>query len=206
MPIANLYRQAQVSPANDYLWPPLTKIIGMQKWEDRRAFDLGCGNGNTAGRLAAEHDFSVLGVDMSESGIADARHANLRGTTFEIGSVYDDLAAKYGTFPLVISLEVIEHCFEPRKFVRTFLDLIAPGGVGVLSTPYHGYLKNVALAVAGKMDFHYMALWDYGHIKFFSIDTLRQILEEMGVTNIEFVRVGRIPPFAKSMIAVVRKP
>jgi 2-polyprenyl-6-hydroxyphenyl methylase/3-demethylubiquinone-9 3-methyltransferase len=75
----------------------------------------------------------------------------------------------------------------------------------VLSTPYHGYLKNLALAVSGKMDAHFTALWDHGHIKFWSRATLATLLREAGFSRVEFLRVGRIPPLAKSMIAVARK-
>ena len=92
---------------------------------------------------------------------------------------------------------------EPRAFARTFLSLIAPGGIGIVSTPYHGYLKNVALALTGHMDRHFTALWDGGHIKFFSIETLGTLLREGGATDIRFERVGRIPQLAKSMMAVV---
>jgi 2-polyprenyl-6-hydroxyphenyl methylase/3-demethylubiquinone-9 3-methyltransferase len=55
------------------------------------------------------------------------------------------------------------------------------------------------------MDAHFTALWDGGHIKFFPIKTLTQLLEETGFQDIEFMRVGRIAPLAKSMIAVVKK-
>jgi len=48
-------------------------------------------------------------------------------------------------------------------------------------------------------------LWDGGHIKFFSAQTLRALLEEVGFRQIKFIRVGRIPSLAKSIIAVVRK-
>jgi hypothetical protein len=34
---------------------------------------------------------------------------------------------------------------------------------------------------------------------------LRTLLEDAGLRVVEFVRVGRIPPLAKSMIAVARK-
>jgi 2-polyprenyl-6-hydroxyphenyl methylase/3-demethylubiquinone-9 3-methyltransferase len=37
----------------------------------------------------------------------------------------------------------------------------------VISTPFHGYWKNIALAVSGKFDDHFTALWNGGHIKFF---------------------------------------
>jgi 2-polyprenyl-6-hydroxyphenyl methylase/3-demethylubiquinone-9 3-methyltransferase len=82
---------------------------------------------------------------------------------------------------------------------------VADGGVAVVSTPYHGYWKNLVLALAGQTDKHYTALWDHGHIKFWSMDTLGQLLREAGFKSIEFRRVGRIPTLAKSMIAIARR-
>lgn len=75
----------------------------------------------------------------------------------------------------------------------------------MLSTPYHGYLKNLALALAGKWDDHLGPLWDGGHIKFFSKRTLRALLEEAGFQQIDLLRVGRVPALAKSLVAVVRR-
>ena len=187
--------------ANAYLWPALGNIIASRHWPDKRAFDLGCGNGATSVMLHSA-GFEIAGVDTSASGIAIARQSLPQGN-FAVASAYDDLAAPFGQFPLVVSLEVIEHCMEPRRFVRTFSNLIAPGGIGVLSTPYHGYLKNLLLSFSGKMDNHFTALWDGGHIKFFSIKSLTALLHEEAVGNIKFLRVGRIPPLAKSMIAIL---
>jgi 2-polyprenyl-6-hydroxyphenyl methylase/3-demethylubiquinone-9 3-methyltransferase len=106
----------------------------------------------------------------------------------------------------VISLEVVEHVFSPRHFARTLFDLVEPGGTAFISTPYHGYWKNVALAVTGELDSHFTALWDGGHIKFFSIMTLSALLTETGFRHIRFKRIGRIPALAKSMIAIAQKP
>lgn len=75
-----------------------------------------------------------------------------------------------------------------------------------MSTPYHGYLKNLALALTGKMDRHFTALWDHGHIKFWSIPTLTTLMVDAGSETIRFRRVGRIPALAKSMIAIAQKP
>src|SRR5262249_24621081 len=94
-----------------------------------------------------------------------------------VGSAYDDLAPRYGVFPLVVSLEVIEHWINSRAFAKRFLALIAPTGLGILSTPYHGYWKNLVLALSGKMDAHFTSLWDCGRVKFWSI---KKLLEEVG--------------------------
>jgi 2-polyprenyl-6-hydroxyphenyl methylase/3-demethylubiquinone-9 3-methyltransferase len=183
------------------LWPVIKGEIARLDWPDKRAFDLGCGNGATCHMLSTL-GFKVVGIDPSAAGINQATRAypEIRA---EIGSAYDDLASRYGTFPLVVSLEVIEHCIDPRAFTRTFLSLIAPNGLGILSTPYHGYLKNLALSLANKWDRHHRPLWDGGHIKFFSIATLNALLAQCGAEDVRFIRVGRIPALAKSMIAVI---
>jgi 2-polyprenyl-3-methyl-5-hydroxy-6-metoxy-1,4-benzoquinol methylase len=170
---------------------------------DARLFDLGCGNGSV-GALLANSGWDVTGVDPSSEGIAAAKvaYSDLR---LELGSAYDDLVAIYGRFPLVISLEVVEHVYAPRDYARTLFDLVEPGGTAIVSTPYHGYLKNLALAVSGKMDRHFTALWDHGHIKFWSIPTLTTLLTEAGFKDVRFHRVGRVPALAKSMIAVAFK-
>ncbi|QXP84016.1 methyltransferase [Methylococcus sp. Mc7] len=84
--------------------------------------------------------------------------------------------------------------------------MVKRGGKAIVSTPYHGYWKNLALALSGKMDAHFTALWDHGHIKFWSMKTLSTLLEEAGFRDIRFERVGRVPVLAKSMIAIARKP
>jgi 2-polyprenyl-6-hydroxyphenyl methylase/3-demethylubiquinone-9 3-methyltransferase len=198
------YNSAQPTWANQYLWPKLKKLVQSNATAGTRVFEIGCGSGATAGMLA-ELGYSVTAIDPSSSGINLASRAYPH-VSFAERSAYDDLAKEFGSFPVVVSLEVIEHCFYPRKYADAVFSLLEPGGVAIISTPFHGYFKNLALAVAGKFDFHWSPLWDGGHIKFWSENTLSALLKERGFSEVYFVRVGRIPPLAKSMIAVARKP
>jgi 2-polyprenyl-3-methyl-5-hydroxy-6-metoxy-1,4-benzoquinol methylase len=169
----------------------------------KRVFDIGCGNGSADARLT-ELGYEVIGIEPSAEGVARAREA-FPHLQIHQASCYDDLAARFGQFPVVISLEVIEHVFLPREFCRCVYSLLQNEGSAIISTPYNGYWKNLAISLVGGMDRHYNPLWDYGHIKFFSRRTFRQILSEAGLRDIRFCRVGRIAPLAKSMIAIARK-
>ena len=170
----------------------------------RRVLDLGCGNGALCGSLA-EAGFNVTGYDPSEEGIEFARRTYPQ-CQFSLFGVYDDPATLSGAhFDVVVSTEVVEHLFLPRALPRFAAQVLQPGGHLVLSTPYHGYIKNFALALSGKFDSHFTALWDGGHIKFWSRATLTKLLEEEGFLVTGFIGAGRIPYLWKSMILVAQK-
>ena len=76
--------------------------------------------------MLSQQGFEAVGVDPSESGVL---LADKSGVNAHVGSAYDDLASIYGTFPLVVSLEVIEHCMEPRKSPKLFTSSLLPEGM-----------------------------------------------------------------------------
>ncbi len=199
------YTDAAHNHAHDYLLPTVLQQLDDldRAGGERRLFELGCGNGSVAHTLT-QRGWDVIGVDSSSDGI---RYANRHYPALKLyaGSAYDDLVKRYGRFPVVLSLEVVEHVYFPRQYAATLFSLLQNGGVALLSTPYHGYWKNLTIALIGKMDAHFTALWEHGHIKFWSINTLTILLKEAGFCNICFERVGRIPPLAKSMIAIAQR-
>ena len=198
------YDSTNAQCSNAYLWEPVARIVSREAFAGKRVIDVGCGNGVNAWYLS-KMGYEVTAIDPSRSGIEIAS-GKYPGITFARASAYDDLAASFGRFSLAISLEVIEHCFWPRRFLNTIYSLLDPGGLTIISTPYHGYAKNLLIAVSGKFDFHFNPLWDGGHIKFWSANTLRKLFRETGFKSVEFERVGRIFPWlAKSIIAIGRK-
>src|SRR5574340_118152 len=172
-----VWENAELTSAHDHLLSVPKRILARDAVPQggKRLFELGCGNGSVANELV-RLGWRVSGVDPSEQGIAQA-NARFPTIPLRIGSAYDDLASQYGTFPVVGSMEVVEHVYAPRKYAATLFSLIEPGGIAVVSTPYHGYWKNLAMAITGKMDNHFTALWDHGHIKFWSERTLGALLE-----------------------------
>jgi 2-polyprenyl-3-methyl-5-hydroxy-6-metoxy-1,4-benzoquinol methylase len=167
--------------------------------------DLGCGNGYITGRLAAL-GYDVVGIDASESGIriASANHPQARF----ICSLIDEglrKRAALGTFDLVISSDAIEHFYRPGDLLSAAVSLLKEDGQVLLGTPYHGYLKNLVLSVTGKMDSHFCVLDDGGHIKFFSVKTLSQLIASYGFTDLKFSFYGRAPWLWKNMTCHARR-
>ena len=170
----------------------------------RRILDLGCGNG-TLCRALADAGFEVAGLEPSPSGVAAAARAVPEGT-FRCGSVYDGPGiVPESDFDAVVSTEVVEHLFRPSALPVLAFAKLKPGGRFVVSTPYHGYLKNLLLALANRWDSHHAPGWDGGHVKFWSRRTLTTLLEAQGFRVLEFRGAGRFPWLWKSMVLVAEK-
>jgi SAM-dependent methyltransferase len=139
------------------------------------------------------------------SGIAVARTSapNIRFEVLGVDDAPDNLGS--AAFDAVVSLEVIEHLVLPRNLPRFAARVLKPGGYLIVSTPYHGYLKNLAIVLLGRWDAHHDPLWDGGHIKFWSARTLRSLMEHEGFVFERFLGAGRFPWFWKSMVLVFRR-
>jgi 2-polyprenyl-3-methyl-5-hydroxy-6-metoxy-1,4-benzoquinol methylase len=187
-----------------YITPEVLRIL--KGLHVKRVCDLGSGNGALAGAL---HDagFQAAGIEYDRQGVDIARR-NHPGINFYNLGVQDDpapvLAAEGAAFDAVVSTEVVEHLFSPHLLPIFARQIVRGGGYLVISTPYHGYLKNLALSAFNKWDKHHTPLWHGGHIKFWSRNTLTQLLEENGFRVTEFHGAGRLPWLWKSMILVAK--
>lgn len=192
------YATDEADQTNAYVWPPLFKLIESLP-KGSHVLDAGCGAGFFAKELN-DRGFEVCGMDLAESGIARARRL-WPAVDFKLASVYDNIQDLFGRqFDAIISLEVVEHLYNPRLFLSRMREGLRPNGRLILSTPYHGYLKNSLIALKGGFDVHVSPLWDGGHIKFWSRRTLTSLLEEQGFRVNGFVGAGRLPYLWKSMI------
>ncbi|NOY71250.1 MAG: methyltransferase domain-containing protein [Gammaproteobacteria bacterium] len=194
------WKSADALADHSYTLPAIKSLLPAGKLN---ILDAGCGNGFVAGQLA-EMGHQVTAIDLSDDGIEIARkeYPNVR---FEVRSVYDELSDLIDYMDVVVSSEVIEHIYYPQRFLRNLNPIIREGGCLILTTPYHGYIKNLALSIFDKWDRHHTVDWEGGHIKFFSQKTISSMLEESGFGDISFNNAGRVRWLWKSMVCRAQK-
>jgi 2-polyprenyl-3-methyl-5-hydroxy-6-metoxy-1,4-benzoquinol methylase len=192
-------------PSVRVIMPALTRMLRQRG--SRRLVDLGCGNGALTGLLAAE-GFDVCGLDADAQAIALARkaHPALRFEQLALGAkaaaTVREIVPGADT---VIAIEVIEHLFRPADLIVCAGGILPVGGTLILSTPYHGYLKNLAITLMNGWDKHWNPAREGGHIKFWSRPTLTRFLDANGFDIEECVGVGRAPWLWHSMVVAARK-
>ena len=192
--------------SHSYLFPTIVKAVGNTP-AGSTVLDPGCGNGSFLS-LFKQQGWKLHGTDFSPSGIAIAQkqYPAIGFFLADAQSCVPEIKQHCGPVDLILSTEVIEHLYDPRGFLDTAFKVLRPGGKIVITTPYHGYLKNIMLAVTGKMDNHFTVTWDHGHIKFWSKKTLTFVLQEAGFNIERFGGSGRLPYLWKSMVIVAQKP
>lgn len=198
------YRDSGATHAFAYLLNPLLGLF--DKHVNKFVLDLGCGNGYLVNCLLAS-GFEAYGIDASEEGIAiaAATHAGrFYLQDLSVPKLPDGLRGI--RFDTIVSTEVIEHLYDPEGFVRFCKTILKDKGELILSTPYHGYLKNLAICLGDRWDAHHDPAWRGGHIKFWSRRTLAALLTDAGFTVTAFKGCGRFPFFWKSMIIKAKIP
>ena len=181
-----------------YLKEPLLSLLN--KEANKCILDLGCGNGFIVNFLV-EQGYNAYGTDASEKGIAIAKQSN-PGRFYLQDLTAGELPRELQPlkFDTVMATEVIEHLYDPESFVNFCKKALREKGEIIITTPYHGYLKNLSLALFNKWDQHHGPSWHGGHIKFWSKATLSSLLANAGFTITNFKGCGRFPYFWKSMV------
>ena len=193
------YAKSKQEGHHKYLEPAFKKIFTDVSL-GAKILDMGCGTGYLTNAMA-QMGYHVSGMDVSESGVrlAQATYPHLK---FYKASVVDNsLGETTGKdFDVVTAFELIEHIYSPRAFFENSYKLLKPKGVLVISTPYHGYFKNLLMTLSGRFDRHVMSAHEGGHIKFWSKKTLTNILAKYGFETVDFKGCGSFPFLWKSML------
>ncbi|MEZ5926337.1 MAG: bifunctional 2-polyprenyl-6-hydroxyphenol methylase/3-demethylubiquinol 3-O-methyltransferase UbiG [Hyphomicrobiaceae bacterium] len=148
--------------------------------------DIGCGGGLVAEPLA-RLGARVTGIDPTERNIEIARlHAEASGLDIDYRSVVaEDVAATGARFDIVVCLEVVEHVPDVGQFTKVIRQLLAPGGLMIVST-LNRTLKSFALAIVGA---EYVLRWlprgTHRWDRFVTPEELRRHLEAAGLSQRE---------------------
>jgi len=165
--------------------PWLARVVGyVERYGIPRGTLLEVGPGfGTFARLAQESPaFSrVVAVEPTPALAAACRARGLEVIEKRI----EDSAGAVPDASVVCAFEVIEHLFEPRRFVAAAHDLLAPGGLLVLSCPN---AEGFDIATLGPRS---LAV-DAEHVNLFTPGSLRRLVESAGFEVLAVHTPGRL--------------
>ena len=185
-----------------YLSKSLEIILKNEVENNFNLLDIGCGNGFLTKDMS-RYFKKVIGIDNSNSAISQAKK-NYSGNINFINAKIENLE-NYQPFNCITLIEVIEHLYSPDDILQKIYQIANNDTKIIISTPFHGFIKNLLILISGKFDKHFTPLWEHGHIKFFSKNTLKQLIERNNFKIVKTYYSGRFYPISKSIISVLQK-
>jgi SAM-dependent methyltransferase len=137
------------------------------------ALDLGCGDGRLSELIEAG---SLTIADVSEVALGRAR-SRLPEATVVALDPDAPLPLADNAFDLVLCAETIEHVRDVQLALSEVRRILRPGGRLALTTPAHGRLTGLAVAIRG---FEHKFDPLSPHLRFLSRRSLARLLDEMG--------------------------
>jgi 2-polyprenyl-6-hydroxyphenyl methylase/3-demethylubiquinone-9 3-methyltransferase len=108
------------------------------------------------------------------------------------------------SFDLVWSGETIEHVADTAGWLSEVRRVLRSGGTLLLSTPAHGRLSMLALAVSGRaFESHFDPRSD--HLRFYTARTLARLLADFGFHDVQVRALGGVPGARRTLLAAARR-
>jgi 2-polyprenyl-3-methyl-5-hydroxy-6-metoxy-1,4-benzoquinol methylase len=163
-----------------------------------RVLDVGCGEGQLTAAIA-DAGYRVLGVDVAEEPLrrARSRHAGLELRRVEPEGEWPFADA---SFDVVWSGETIEHIADTAGWLSELRRVLRSGGSLILSTPAHGPLRRLGLALSRqRFERHFDPRAD--HLRFYTPRTLTRLIEDFGFEQIVAREAGGMPGARRTLLA-----
>ena len=184
------WSEADPPPVRDPLAPRRRELLWslVAPRPGQRLLDAGAGDGTLVAE-AARRGLDAVGLEVSERAVERARqtHPEIELIPHSVEDRPWPVPAE--SFDVVVSFEVIEHLLEPAALLAGARDALRPGGKLALSTPYHGLLKNLAIALVA-FERHYDVEGE--HVRFFSDAALGRLLAREGFAVERVAHLGRV--------------
>jgi 2-polyprenyl-3-methyl-5-hydroxy-6-metoxy-1,4-benzoquinol methylase len=176
----------------------LARVAQLQRGQARplRVLDVGCGEGRFAAQLARA-GAEVIAADVAQEPLRRARRVlpalDLRLLDPEAELPFEDCG-----FDVVWAGEVIEHVADTQTWLSELRRVLRSGGSLLLSTPDHGPLLRVSLALSpGRFERCFDPCGE--HLRFYTRRTLSRLLADFGFERVQLDSAGG-PPGARRVL------
>jgi methionine biosynthesis protein MetW len=154
-----------------------------------RVLDVGCGTGALSVQLRDARDATVVGVEPDAS---RAERARERGIDTVTGVLSESLEASLGVFDVAVYADVLEHLVDPLAELVKVRPFLNASGIVVISVPNVAHWSVRVDLLRGRFRYAEVGIMDATHLRWFTEETLRQLLDQAGVDVVSIERTAGV--------------
>ncbi len=170
-------------------------VFRVTRAQGRRVLDVGSGPGIVSGALVHLADKDVTCLDLAEHHLEEAARRGAQRTVQSDLRRRDWAADLVGErFDAIILADVLEHLVDPSEILRDIRTqgLLDADGSLVISIPNSSHASILASLTAGDFPYRPTGLLDETHLRFFTLRSIRRLLEANGFGITEVHRTTRL--------------
>ncbi len=144
----------------------------------KHVLDVGCATGKLLQRLGNEKGCQTVGIEMDD---ALAEQARQRCHQLVIGDIETlDLPFRTDRFDIIVFADVLEHLRNPGAVLEKLKGHLKSDGYVLVSIPNIAFITARLNLLLGRFDYTEHGIMDRGHLRFFTLKTVKGLLVERG--------------------------
>jgi 2-polyprenyl-3-methyl-5-hydroxy-6-metoxy-1,4-benzoquinol methylase len=166
-------------------------MLDMIGW-NRSVLELGAAAGHIT-RALNEQDCRVTAVEYDPAAAVDLKQFAAEVIVGDLNdpSLFDAIPTQ---FDVVLAGDVLEHLISPQRVLSRAARMLLPGGQVVVSLPHVGHVDVRLSLLQGRFAYKELGLLDATHLRFFTLETVKELVKQSGLVITDLRRV-RVAPF-----------
>lgn len=174
-----MHKEIRFKKYEEYYGNTGDDLIRLIPGDVKKVLDIGCGHGLVGKRLKEIKPIEVVGIEVNPA--AEEAKKNLdKVYVIDIEAAKPDLGREY--FDCIIFGDVLEHLLNPWQVLKDMKEFLAPGGCVIISLPNISHWPVIKSLMAGKWNYQREGTLDVTHLHFFTLKSVRKMLEDAGFT------------------------
>jgi methionine biosynthesis protein MetW len=150
-----------------------------------RVLEVGCSTGFMS-RLLKEHNCAVTGIEVDGDAARYAADYCEEVHVLDLNSQEWITPVSESRFDAVLLGDVLEHLVDPARVLAQIREVLAPNGSVVISLPNVVHWETRLKIFLGRFDYQSCGTLDHTHLRFFTFETARQLIERAGYRIVRF--------------------
>ncbi|MDP3788857.1 MAG: class I SAM-dependent methyltransferase [Candidatus Omnitrophota bacterium] len=164
---------------DDYYGSEREDIIALIPPDARRVLDVGCGFGLMGKRLKQKNSaIEVVGLEAEGKAAETAKKNIDKVITGDVEGLKMPFQDRY--FDCLVYGEVLEHLKNPWQVLKEHASYLKKGGCCILSMPNISHYSIIEGLLRDKWDYKDSGILDNTHLRFFTINGIRKMLNDAG--------------------------